>query len=462
MSDICERAEGELALSNEDWNKLFDVIPDAICILDNNYRIILINRAMSEQLGKSTKECIGLTCYHAVHGKKSPVDTCPHTKTLQDGTTHAIEVYEPNLGGWCLVTTSPWTDASGNVVGSLHIARNITERKLVEDEAHEEKNKALQYLDIAGVMLCALDAKGTVILINPRGCEILGYAPDDIVGKNWFDHFLPERLISPVKDIFSSLMSGEISPVEYYENSVRTNKGEERIVAFHNTVMRDKDGHISGVLFSGEDITERLTAAEVLARSEKKYRVVADNTYDWEFWLDPDDHFIYTSPSCKKITGYPAEDFENASMFSRIVHPEDVHIFAAHRHVSKDLRESEEIEFRIVHSDGSIRWIGHCCQPVCDEQGTFIGTRGSNRDITLRKTMETERECLVSELRSSLEKVKQLSGLLPICASCKMIRDDKGSWKQIESYIHEHSEAQFSHGLCPTCAKKLFPTYYKE
>ena len=78
-------------------------------------------------------------------------------------------------------------------------------------------------------------------------------------------------------------------------------------------------------------------------------------------------------------------------------------------------------------------------------------------DISKQREVESEREKLIAELKDALSKVKNLSGLLPICAGCKKIRDDTGYWNQIESYIHAHSEAEFSHGLCPQCAKDLYP-----
>jgi methyl-accepting chemotaxis protein len=84
-----------------------------------------------------------------------------------------------------------------------------------------------------------------------------------------------------------------------------------------------------------------------------------------------------------------------------------------------------------------------------------------NDMIEKRKHREDEREELIAELREALAKVRTLSGMLPICASCKKIRDDKGYWTQIESYVRDHSEAEFSHGLCPECAKKLYPEYFK-
>lgn len=79
-----------------------------------------------------------------------------------------------------------------------------------------------------------------------------------------------------------------------------------------------------------------------------------------------------------------------------------------------------------------------------------------------RKRIENEKEKLILKLKEALDKVKVLSGLLPTCASCKKIRNDKGDWEQIESYISKHSEAKFSHGVCPECTKKLYPEYFKE
>ena len=78
-------------------------------------------------------------------------------------------------------------------------------------------------------------------------------------------------------------------------------------------------------------------------------------------------------------------------------------------------------------------------------------------DITERKTGEADREKLILEIKEAISKVKQLSGFIPICASCKKIRDDKGYWEQVEVYIRDHSEAEFSHGICPDCMKKLYP-----
>ncbi len=204
----------------------------------------------------------------------------------------------------------------------------------------------------------------------------------------------------------------------------------------------------------------RAREEEALRRSEEQYRIIADNTYDWESLLAPDDSVIYTSPSCERITGHSACVFrEHPDLLRQLIHPEDRRIMQAHRREELDLQASDDIEFRIMLPDGSIKWIAHTCQPAYALDGRFIGTRGSNRDITLQKAMQEEKERLILQLTDALAKIKTLRGMLPICAKCKKIRDDKGYWEHIESYIRDHSDAEFTHGICPDCAKDLYPDY---
>jgi PAS domain S-box-containing protein len=210
-------------------------------------------------------------------------------------------------------------------------------------------------------------------------------------------------------------------------------------------------------------IATRKRVEDALKKSELRYRTVADYTSDWEYWVMPDGHFRYISTSCKNISGYTAEEFTaDPQLLTRIVHPEDIELYAAHIHGSTSDGIITPIDFRIRTKNGEWRWISHVCRPVYDSSGREHGRRASNRDITESKNAEKEREHLISELQKALSDIKKLSGLLPICASCKKIRDDKGYWNQIESYISEHSEAEFSHGICPECAKKLYPDFYKK
>jgi PAS domain S-box-containing protein len=173
--------------------------------------------------------------------------------TLADGQKILVEVLK-----------TPFYDGSGEVAGVIGVARDITAHQLALEAITREKETAQRYLDIAGVMFCALNRAGEIILINKKGSEILGYGDNQLLGQNWFDVCLPESVRETVKGVFSLQLKGELAPVEFYENSVINKNGEERFIAFHNTLMRDEQG-ISGVLFSGEDITEkRLTQNELL------------------------------------------------------------------------------------------------------------------------------------------------------------------------------------------------------
>ena len=95
-------------------------------------------------------------------------------------------------------------------------------------------------------------------------------------------------------------------------------------------------------------------------------------------------------------------------------------------------------------------------KPILDEGGQVSSVVCISKDITERKRVELEREELIAGLQAALAEVRTLSGLLPICAHCKKIREDDGYWTQIESYIRDHSRADFTHGICPDCAKAFF------
>ena len=123
-------------------------------------------------------------------------------------------------------------------------------------------------------------------------------------------------------------------------------------------------------------------------------------------------------------------------------------------------RDEQTFQHEIPGMGSTSRCLDMSVIRLIDASGHNRGKLIILRDITARKHLEAEREDLIRTLQEALHSVKTLSGLLPICANCKKIRDDRGYWHQVEVYIHEHSEADFSHSLCPECAKKLYPEFY--
>lgn len=171
-------------------------------------------------------------------------------------------------------------------------------------------------------------------------------------------------------------------------------------------------------------------------------------------------------PGVFHVTGYTEEEYASQPLlWYNMIHVEDKEIVLDQ--IARLLRGETPppVRHRITHKDASIRWLRNTSVPVFDAQGRIVAYDGLIVDISEIEFTETEQEHRIAELTSALTMVKTLTlhSLLPICCSCKKIRDDKGYWQQIEAYIEGHYSAiRFTHGLCPDCAKRLYPLYYKE
>lgn len=188
-------------------------------------------------------------------------------QSLQDGLSYKIEyrIIRPD-GVERIIQGIGQTEngESGEVCCIYGTGQDITEQKRAEEALHFQKNRAQQYLDTAEIMLIALDTNEKVTLVNPKGCEILGYPKEEILGENWFEKFLHVDDIQNVKKVYTQIMSGDIEQVKYYENPIIRKDGSVRLIAWHNSLLHGESGTITGVFCSGEDITERKAAEEKL------------------------------------------------------------------------------------------------------------------------------------------------------------------------------------------------------
>src|SRR6266568_5009859 len=137
----------ELHRAKEEWERTFDSVPDLIAIIDDTHRVVRVNKTMAERIGREPGQCVGMPCYEAVHGSNLPPDFCTHSRTMGDGGEHNLEYHEERLGGDYLVTTTPLLDSQGRMTGTVHVARDITERKQAEEtlrRAHDELEKRVE------------------------------------------------------------------------------------------------------------------------------------------------------------------------------------------------------------------------------------------------------------------------------------------------------------------------------
>jgi PAS domain S-box-containing protein len=302
-----------------------------------------------------------------------------------------------------------WTD-DGQPRWMYGTHQDITERKRTEQAVVAERDLSRQYLDVAGVLMVALDNTQTVTMINPRGCDVLGAPREEILGKNWIDTFLPPEQIEEVKAVFNQLMTGELAPVEYHDNCIVRADGSQRIISWHNAIMKDAEGNITGLLSSGDDITERKKAREALQRSEATLRKAQEIAHlgSWELDLATE-RFTLSDEAYHMYGQEPREEGLSRADFMEWVHPDD-------RAYGKKLFEAllaegeATFEYRVIRPGGEVRWITGRGITSFDQAGNPLKMFGIQQDITERKRIE-------NRLRENEEQLQLMfkQAPLPLC-----------------------------------------------
>ena len=308
--DITERkkTEEELKQKSEQQDALLSSIPAFVYYKDTESKLIAANKAFSKMVNVPMDQLVGKTAYDLF-----PKEQAEHfhidDKMVMESGKSIINIEEKFTDAegeirWASTSKIPYFGDKGQVTGMVGITNDITERKKAEEETKKAKVQMENYLDIAGTMLATTDDKENITLMNKKGYEILGYREGELIGKNWFDTLIPERIRNEIRDVYNQLMSGDIKPVEYYENSLLTKDGEERIIAFHNTVVGNPENKILGVLLSGEDITERKKTEEKIIRAKNHLQNVIDAASEVIVAFDESNRVITWNKTAERITGY--------------------------------------------------------------------------------------------------------------------------------------------------------------
>ena len=322
----------------------------------------------------------------------------------------------------------------GQWVGS-EIYRQQTEQALTE-----EKNKAQSYLDVAGVIMLVIGADQRVSLINRKGCELLGGDEQDIVGKNWFDNFIPADGREEIRALFRKLMAQEEKLVEYYQNPVVTRNGDERLIAWHNSLLYDNEGKITASLSSGEDITLRQQAQGQLSQREEQLRLTLENAPIGIVTSGLDGSMLNVNPAFCNILGYTAEELTRLSI-EGITHPDDWE----ETRVKFDalvcgVIDSYELEKRYIRRDGVIITGRARAGLVRDAQGKPLMVVGEVEDITQRERTEKMFQLVVESAPNAIVMVDSESRIVLVNSQTEKYfgyRRDELLGKPIEVLIPE-------------------------
>lgn len=278
VRDITERKKAEKDIAS--LAKFPSENPNPVMRLDNDKKVIYKNNAakiFQECWDEKGEECINdMLCSQI-------------GKAIKEQSKKSLEI---TLKGKTYATTLMPVPEEKYI--NLY-ALDITSRKKAEHDTIKEKENAERFLNIAGVMILGINPKKEVIVMNKKGAEILGYPIEEIIGKNFFTNFLPKRIQEEILEVSDKLFAGDIDPVEYYENPIINSKGEERLIAWHNSVLRNEQGDIIAHLSSGEDITERKKAENALKERIRELEILHKTTVDREL------HMIKLKEEIKKL-----------------------------------------------------------------------------------------------------------------------------------------------------------------
>ena len=371
------------------------------------------------------------------HGKH--IEHYETTRLHKDG--HRVEIS---------VTISPFRDRKGVVVGASAIARDITRQKLIEELVSHFA--AIVETSEDAIISASLD--GSILSWNAGAERLYGYKAQEMVGRPLALEGPPGQADKMAR-VMKALRHGE--HFEHYEISQLHKDGHPIEASVTISPVKGKGGAVVGASVIARDITRQKRAEEALRQSEERFRVALESAPVVVFNQDLELRYTWIN---SPILAWAEQDWRGRTDAEIVGGQEGARLTAIKQEV---LRSGQGTRAEIaVTFQGETHYFDLVVEPLRDAHGTLLGLTCSSSDITPAKKILLERENLIAKLQEALEEVKLLSGLLSICASCKRIRNEREKWEPLESYVQSHSEAKFTHGVCPDCLRKLYPDYYPE
>jgi PAS domain S-box-containing protein len=317
----------------------------------------------------------------------------------------------------------------------------------------EEKSEFETIFDNLSSGILLLSPDRVVKRANNRYCEIIGVTAKELISNSIsFVHDNSESFKGFGDKVYPRIWQGETVAVELKTKNFKTNK--EIFLGMLGKAL-DIEDHSKGSIWTIVDFTKEKQLELEKEKALKDFESIFNNSAVGIFLGKEQNHFARVNNKALEILGCTdLQDFADKGYnFFLSDDARDQFI----KNILPDLLSGEACsrEFQVRRKNGEVIWIklfGKAINP----DNLYEGTVWVLVNINERKLLEAEREKLVSELQSALNNIKTLKGLLPICAKCKKIRDDRGEWEHVEVYIKERSDTQFSHGICPSCAKEVY------
>jgi diguanylate cyclase (GGDEF)-like protein/PAS domain S-box-containing protein len=431
LQDVAHRFETENSLSRSEarLRATINAIPDVMIVLDEDGRYVEVLSAESNLLYAPSPQLIGQLMSDVLPRKLADQFTTVIHRTLQTQQGQQLEYELDTLDGLHQFEcrTQPLGHTVNNRRTVLFLAHDITERKQAADRLLAEKNLSQRYLETVEAIIVSLDTRGIITVINRKGCELLGYQAHELIGKNWFSLCIPIKDAAVVYPVAQRILAGDIAPVEYFENTIITRRGESRLIAWHNNALRDENGIITGTLSAGEDITERRAAEDALRESEARFRNLLQNNPSISVQgYAADGTTLYWNHASEKLYGYTAGEAIGRNIMELIIPP------AMRSPVAREIAQMFETrqaipaaELTLMRKDGS--------EVTVFSSHAHLQPPGQAPEMFCFDIDLSERKRAEAELRVAATAFETQEGMLVTDAERVILRVNK-AWSEITGY----------------------------
>lgn len=299
-----------------------------------------------------------------------------------------------------------------------------------------------------------------VYYVNPAYENVWGNSCQSLYDEplSWLNSIYPDDLTKVMTFIEEKTKEGDLTNISFPEYRVVRPDSTIKWIKAHGHPILNDNGEIYRIAGIATDITEQKEKQLSLSRNEERLKMVLEGSQQgfWDWNIETNE--VKRNDRWAQMLGYfTIKEFEdNTDTWTNSIHPADRD--AAWKSINDHLEgrtDCHDLEYRMFTKDGNYKWIhDHARIVQRDENGAPLRMSGTHTDISERKKLEKEKDELVKSLKNALSEIRALRGIIPICSYCHSIRNEEGAWDELASYIASHSEAKFSHGICPSCLKK--------
>jgi PAS domain S-box-containing protein len=433
--DITERKRTEEMLhgSEERYQVLIDKMPDYIFV-HNKDGVVYVNPAATQSLGYTTEELqtspftqfIAPESYEIVKNALEQRETGVLVNPYE-----IVVLTKDGARRTCLVQGS-WLTFN-NTLSTMVVLTDINERKQAEDALRESESKYKRLVTMLNEGIWAIDRNATTTFVNPTMAKMLGYTPDEMIGKPAYA-FTPPDLHEHAKQDISAAQNGESRQREI---SLLKKDGTKIYALMETVEIWDADGKHNGGIAAVMDITERKRIEEAIRESEKRFRNLVETTSDWVWEVDENGHYTYVSPQALAIVGYTPQELLGKTPFDLMLPKEVARVGESFSKIIAAQQPFSSLENTNLHKDGHIVVLDTSGVPVFRPDGTFSGYRGIDRDITERKRAEDALRQANKQLNllSSITRHDILNQLMALKGYIELSRDYLDDKKTLDDFL---------------------------